>query len=195
MQCAKCKKLDCYLEKKDCTGFKAEIADQYSDPEKRKIMESAEGLESEGSRLLTRVEEVVKFSERMNYKHLGIAFCASCASEAANLQKILENRFKITSACCTICGIDKKEVMPESSDDSNKKVMCNPLGQTKILNRAETELNIVIGLCVGHDIIFAQSSQAPVTTLVVKDRVLVNNPSGVLNSFYWQKILSDRFKE
>ena len=38
MQCAKCKKKDCYLEKKDCTGIKAEIVDQYSDLERRKIM-------------------------------------------------------------------------------------------------------------------------------------------------------------
>lgn len=195
MQCAKCKAQKCYLEGKDCTGMKDEIAALYRDPEKRKIMEAAEGLEAEGTRLLTRVEELARFSQRMNYTHLGIAFCAGCAREASQLNTLLEPRFTITSACCTMCGMEKKDVFPESTDDTRqKKVLCNPLGQAEILNRAETELNIVIGLCVGHDILFAQSSNAPVTTLVVKDRVLVNNPSAVFSSYYWKKILSDRLQ-
>lgn len=36
--------------------------------------------------------------------------------------------------------------------------------------------NIAVGLCVGHDMLFNKYSQAPVTTLVVKDRVNSHNP-------------------
>ncbi|HEY5592424.1 MAG TPA: DUF1847 domain-containing protein [Paludibacter sp.] len=32
-----------------------------------------------------------------------------------------------------------------------------------------TELNISMGLCVGHDMVFNQKSAAPVSVLVVKD--------------------------
>jgi len=195
MQCGKCKKMDCYLEQKECTGIKEEILELYTDPEKQKMMEAAIGLESEDGRLLTRVEEIVKFADRMGYKHLGIAFCAGCSREGASLHKLLENSFKITSVCCSVCGIGIKDVLPDCPDEGNRKVICNPLGQAEILNRAETELNIVVGLCVGHDILFARSSHAPTTTLVVKDRVLVNNPGGVLNSLYWKKIISDRFNK
>lgn len=195
MQCGKCKKMECYLDQMDCTGIKSEILELYTDPEKQKMMKAAVGLESEDERLLTRLEEVVKFAARMEYKHLGIAFCAGCFREGASLHKLLENSFKITSVCCSVCGIGITDVLPDCSDDGNRKVACNPLGQAEILNRAETELNIVVGLCVGHDILFAQDSKAPTTTLVVKDRVLVNNPGGVFNSFYWKKIIADRFKK
>ena len=181
--------MECYLDQKECSGIKSEILQLYTDPEKQKMMKAAVGLESEDERLLTRVEEVAKFAVRMEYEHLGIAFCAGCFREGASLHKLLENSFKITSVCCSICGIGINEVLPDCPDDGNRKVVCNPLGQAEILNRAETDLNIVVGLCVGHDILFAQDSKAPITTLVVKDRVLVNNPGGVLNSFYWKKII------
>lgn len=54
--------------------------------------------------------------------------------------------------------------------------MCNPIAQALILNRVGTELNIVLGLCVGHDTLFIMYSKAPVTYLAVKDRVTGHNP-------------------
>ena len=64
---------------------------------------------------------------------------------------------------------------------------CNPVLQAEVLNHEGTELNIVVGLCVGHDSLFYRHSDAPVTTLVAKDRVLANNPAGALytaNTYY-----------
>jgi uncharacterized metal-binding protein len=55
--------------------------------------------------------------------------------------------------------------------------MCNPIAQAMIMNREKTELNIIVGLCVGHDSTFIRS-EAPVTVLVAKDRVLCHNPAG-----------------
>jgi uncharacterized metal-binding protein len=54
--------------------------------------------------------------------------------------------------------------------------MCNPIGQARILAQAGTELNVLMGLCVGHDSLFFRHSEAPVTVLAVKDRVLGHNP-------------------
>jgi uncharacterized metal-binding protein len=45
---------------------------------------------------------------------------------------------------------------------------------------------------VGHDTLFIQHSEAPVTYLIVKDRVLVHNPAAALygaTSFY-RRIMS-----
>ena len=53
--------------------------------------------------------------------------------------------------------------------------MCNPILQAKLLNAAGTDLNILMGLCVGHDSMFYKYSEALVTTLVSKDRVLAHN--------------------
>ena len=48
------------------------------------------------------------------------------------------------------------------------------------LNEAKTELNIILGLCVGHDSLFIKYSDALVTTFAVKDRVLAHNPLAVI---------------
>jgi len=66
--------------------------------------------------------------------------------------------------------------------------MCDPIGQAIILNSCETDLNIICGLCMGHDILFSKYSKAPVTTFIVKDRVLAHNPVGVFNKYYVNKL-------
>jgi uncharacterized metal-binding protein len=50
-------------------------------------------------------------------------------------------------------------------------------------------MNIIVGLCVGHDMLFQMHSRAPVTTLIVKDRVLAHNPAGALYSNYYRRRL------
>ena len=42
--------------------------------------------------------------------------------------------------------------------------------------REEIILNVVVGLCVGHDSLFYKYSEALTTTAVTKDRVLGHNP-------------------
>jgi uncharacterized metal-binding protein len=61
------------------------------------------------------------------------------------------------------------------------------VAQAALLHRAGTQLNVVIGLCVGHDSLFFMHSKAPTTVLVAKDRVLGNNPVAALytaHSYY-----------
>ena len=68
--------------------------------------------------------------------------------------------------------------------------MCNPILQARLLNEAHTDLNVVIGLCVGHDSLFYRYSEAYVTTLITKDRVTGNNPAASLytaQSYYRKK--------
>lgn len=69
--------------------------------------------------------------------------------------------------------------------------MCNPILQAKILNNEKTDLNVVIGLCVGHDSLFYKYSDALTTTLITKDRVLAHNPAGALyqTNTYYKKLL------
>jgi uncharacterized metal-binding protein len=47
-----------------------------------------------------------------------------------------------------------------------------------------TELNVVVGLCVGHDSLFLKHAEAPCTVLVVKDRVTGHNPLGAIATSY-----------
>lgn len=65
----------------------------------------------------------------------------------------------------------KKAVgIPECCEEIGKN-MCNPILQAKQLNAGKPDLNVVIGLCVGHDSLFNKYSDALVTTLLTKDRV------------------------
>lgn len=51
------------------------------------------------------------------------------------------------------------------------------------------ELFLSCGLCVGHDALFNMSCPGPVTTLVVKDRLLGHNPLAAVYSRYWKRKL------
>jgi uncharacterized metal-binding protein len=74
--------------------------------------------------------------------------------------------------------------------------ICNPILQARILNAEKTDLNVIVGLCVGHDSLFIKHSRALVTTLITKDRVLAHNPAGALytSGFYYQRLLSPQGK-
>ena len=70
-------------------------------------------------------------------------------------------------------GVEQCDYVDCSRDDER---MCNPAGQAEKLDAAGCELNVIVGLCVGHDSLFIRHSKAPVTILTAKDRVLGHNP-------------------
>jgi len=74
-------------------------------------------------------------------------------------------------------------------------ITCNPAAQALILNHHKTEMNIIIGLCVGHDITFTHLSKAPVTTLIAKDRSSPHDPTACLFSHYGKEFFATEFKE
>jgi uncharacterized metal-binding protein len=132
-----------------------------------------------------RIREVIEFAKAMEYKKVGVAFCVGLSREAEIVHSIFEKDFEVYSVCCKVCGIPKKrfDFKPVSGDPS--ETMCNPAGQAEVLNGKRTDLNLIVGLCIGHDIVFTKLSNAPVSTLVVKDRVLAHNPCGAIYSRYY----------
>ncbi len=130
----------------------------------------------------------------MNFERLGLAFCIGLAKEAGMVEQILRDRgFEVVSVLCK-AGRTPKEMIGLSDDDKIYKgtdeAMCNPIFQAKLLNRSKTELNIVLGLCVGHDSLFFKHAEAPTTVLAVKDRVTGHNPLAAiyLSDSYYRKI-------
>jgi uncharacterized metal-binding protein len=95
--------------------------------------------------------------------------------------------FEVSLVICKNGGLLKSSLELDQIDSTKDEVMCNPIGQALFLNEAGTDLNIICGLCVGHDILFTKYSEAPVTTIIVKDRVLGHNPAAVLYSSYHRK--------
>ncbi|WP_371379677.1 DUF1847 domain-containing protein [Sporomusa aerivorans] len=133
---------------------------------------------------MTRVEEIIEFADRIGAKKIGIATCAGLIEEAKIFADILAAKgLTYYSAICKVGSVDKTEigVLEEHKvRPGNHEAMCNPILQARILNHQKTDLNVVVGLCVGHDSLFIKYSDALVTTLVTKDRVTGHNPVAAL---------------
>jgi uncharacterized metal-binding protein len=186
MKCAACEETEC-AEGVDCTKFTPEIRKKYRG-KKLQMMRAAAKIEARYYMKKTRIEELMLFSREMGYKRLGLAFCVGLKKEAEAVAEILSRHFKVYSGCCKICGMDKEDFELEKlHPDREIDVTCNPIGQAEALARRKTDLNVIIGLCLGHDILFTQHSKAPVTTLIVKDRVLAHNPAGAIYSRYYNE--------
>ena len=126
-------------------------------------------------RTVNRVGEIIAFAQAAGFQRIGIAYCAGLADEAESLKEMLEPHFEVTTVDCKVHELDNGDLVEGASGPA-----CNPVGQAKVLADADTQLNIVLGLCLGHDILFARHSKAPATTLGVKDRVLGNDPLAAL---------------
>lgn len=145
----------------------------------------------------TRVEETVEFIKRIGAKKIGIASCVGLIGETRLFTKILDSAgINHYTVCCKIGAIDKGEIGIPDEHKVNRgrthESMCNPIMQAEILNDQKTDYNIIIGLCVGHDMLFTMNSKAPVTTLIVKDRVLCHNP---VLALYASETMYSRFRE
>ena len=172
--------------------MKDEVKQLYQEEENQKSMQAASAVEYEGYCNLTRVQEIMDYAKRMGFKKIGIATCVGLISEARTLAKIFRyHGFEVYGVGCKIGCIKKTEIgLPEEHANLGKNT-CNPIMQAKLLNEAGTELNVVVGLCVGHDSLFYKYSDALVTTAVTKDRVTGHNPVAALYGcdFYFKKRL------
>lgn len=206
VRCTDCGKHACYsgeLDELPTKGFcpmqthnevLAEARVQYKYPETRKTSQESARVEATGYCKWSRVQETMEFAERMGVKKLGIAFCIGLRREAAILANIYtDNGFEVVSVCCKSGSIPKEEIGlrdDEKIRPGTYESVCNPIGQAMLMNAEKTGLNVIVGLCVGHDSLFIKHSEALVTCLVTKDRVLAHNPVGALytaNSYYRSK--------
>jgi uncharacterized metal-binding protein len=142
----------------------------------------------------TRVEDLVALARLMGWRKIGIATCIGLLDECQQLSDILRAQgLEPFSACCKAGSIDKLALGLAEGDKVRPGTFepaCNPVAQARILNAEGMEMNIIMGLCVGHDMLFSKHSAAPVTTLVVKDRVTGHNPAAVLygQNFYYKRL-------
>lgn len=205
--CALCKKQEC-LEGPEsrepagyCPGLRengtlSRALDQakkrYQKEPDRTYAQEAARIEAAGYGVWPRVEEVMRFAERLGAKHIGIATCVGLIRESRILNEILiANDFQVSSVCCKVDSIDKLDLDLNPSEtlcpESGFDPACNPIGQAEVLNAVGTDLNLLVGLCVGHDTLFFRYAEAPSTVVVVKDRVTGHNPAAVLytSHHYW----------
>lgn len=153
------------------------LHEYFNSEEDKKLAQTAAMVEAEGYRKWPRVQETIEFAKRMGYRKLGIATCVALIRESRTLAKMLRaNGFEVYGVGCKAGEVPKTELGIHPKHHGPGPMACNPILQAQLLAEEGTEFNIVMGLCVGHDSLFYKHSQAPTTTLVVKDRVLMHNP-------------------
>ena len=184
--CGRCESKEC-RDGKDCFSRASNHKQLYQDDQIAKLHKAASAIEGRYYGKETRLSEIILFAKELGCKKIGLAFCIGLGEEAKVVEEILSTHFEVVSVCCKVCGIDKKDFDLQQILSKNYEVMCNPAGQAELLNDAETQLNVLCGLCVGHDAIFSKVSEAPVTTLIAKDRVLAHNPAAAIYCQYIRK--------
>ena len=161
-----------------------QIRQSYMEPETNRFFLTSALLEAEGYCEWPRLRETVEFCKKMGYERVGMAFCGGLKNEAKIVADVFRKHgINLYTVMCKTGGHDKTEV---GMTDQHKvhpgefEPMCNPIAQAELLNQQNTEFNVVLGLCVGHDSLFIKNSRAMCTVLVVKDRVLGNNPCAAI---------------
>ena len=120
----------------------------------------------------SRLQELVNYAKVAGCRKLGIANCISVQNYAEKLKILLtEAGFEVFSVNCRQSGLNGDDVAPELRGPS-----CDPLFQAEYLNNCNTDLNIEVGLCLGHGLLFRKHSAAPVTTFLVKDFATRHKP-------------------
>jgi uncharacterized metal-binding protein len=144
--------------------------------------------------LRPRIREISEFAKKIDARRIGLAFCSGLAEEAKRAASILEKHgLDVVSVVCSCGAVDKEELGIPAEEkiwrEDGYEASCNPLLQAELLNRAETAFNVLVGLCVGHDMMFTSHSNSPVTTLIVKDRFTGHNPVITLFSRYHKDLV------
>ncbi len=177
------------LDGKPCTGARncplGEPFISADDDWSRHMMDAALDVAMEQERSLCRLSEVIYFCLGMKYTTVGVAFCSDLEEPARIAASVLKRFFNVVGVCCKVgpngsASTLSDDAIPYMEGEGRRQ--CNPLAQAQLLNRAQCDLVILIGLCVGADCILTKACKAPVTALFVKDKVLANNPIGAIYS-------------
>lgn len=155
------------------------LAVEYAEDENQQVVQAAASLVDDGKAgTLSRLEEIIAFAKSMNYKKIGLAYCYGMESEARALKELFRKEgLRLHTVSCTVGGLPQSSVHTSSC---NLHVSCNPLGQAHQLNSDRTDFVILMGICLGHDILLQRNLAADFTTFVVKDRVFQHQPLAAL---------------
>jgi len=134
-----------------------------------------------------RIQETVEFARKMKFKRICLVFCIGMRKEAEIIHEIFSaNGFETISVMCKAGAVSKEELgllREQQIAPDSFEVMCNPILQALTANHHESELNVLFGLCVGHDALFLKYAKAYNTVLASKDRLLAHNPLAAIYQY------------
>jgi uncharacterized metal-binding protein len=203
--CSECSARNCYRRDTQYPDFCLSEASQKGAAETRtlysgksidaRVARAAAEVEGEYYGRLTRLEETVIFALKMGAKKVGVASCLGLLDESNIYAKVVRSAgLEVKTVICKVGSVDKCEIgLPDSLKLSAgfREACCNPVLQARVLGEWGSDINVSVGLCVGHDYLFTKHSRVPAITLAVKDRVLAHNPMAAIytSKFYYKRIM------
>jgi len=195
IQCHQCKDNRClarypqgipeYCRAQESLDLIEESKRQYLEPDDKRFHLAAAKVLKRGGYDWSRVQQCIEFAKELGAKKVGLAVCVGLIREGREFARFLDRAgFEVVSVACMVGGLKPQETGIPDEWVNPLGISCNPIAQAEIMNREDTELNFIYGLCVGHDTVFIRHSKAPVTYVVAKDMVTGNNPGAVLLSPY-----------
>lgn len=168
---------------------------EYSATDSLEIYLASGKVARNGQARWPRIQEAIEFAKELKLKKIGLASCVALVSELRLVAELFAGAgFEIVSSACQIGRISPEDRGVSVDTKDHHGLMCNPLAQAEICNEANTQLNYIMGLCLGHDILFMRHSKAPVSVLIVKDRVTGNNPAAALYGQHLRQSLLRTYK-
>jgi uncharacterized metal-binding protein len=158
-----------------------QLASQYAEEQNQQIVQAASLLVDNGrAGSLSRLQEIIEFVKSMKYHKIGLAYCYGMENDAITLKDVFRKEgLRLQTVSCTVGGLSESDVHSASCD---LHVSCNPIGQAQQLNAEGTEFVILMGICLGHDILLQRNPTVDFTTFVVKDRVFNHQPLTALKN-------------
>jgi uncharacterized metal-binding protein len=134
-----------------------------------------------------RIVETIEFARKMGYRKVALVFCVGLRREAAIVYEIFQAQgLDVMSIVCKVGKVPKEAIglrEDQKVAPGNYESMCNPIMQALVANHYQSQFNVLLGLCVGHDSLFLRYAEAPSTVLAVKDRLLGHNPLAAVYEF------------
>lgn len=200
--CSSCTKVECRRDYPEgvpswCAAnrFHCEIErtkKDYSLPDNLDIYLASGRVIKKANKNWNRIREAIEFAKEMKVSRVGLASCSALNNELRIVAKLFTGAgFEVVPSACKIGGVSPKERGINTSDI--RGLACNPIAQAEICNSANTELNYLIGLCLGHDILFTRHAKAPSSVLIVKDIVTGHNPAVALYAEHPRQDLIDLY--
>ena len=182
MDCTKCSTKGC-RDTQPCVDHRDEYLSKYLVEDNQMVVQAASELIDYGrAGTLDRLEEIVEYAKIRKYQTVGVAYCYGLEKEAKLLQSYLSSKdFQTAMVSCTVDGITEKDINPQKE---NVAVSCNPMGQANVINGSGAEFAILMGLCLGHDILIQKQLNMDFTTWLVKDRVSQHRPLDGLPGYH-----------
>lgn len=135
---------------------------------------------------LSRLEEIILLARTAGCRRIGLACCSELVPEAKLFEKVLQTYFHVKTVPCQPPAANKESFIYNGCKRPRCATLCDPLAQSTVLNRSGMDLNISLGLCTRQDILLKKCSNAPVTTLAVRDQALAHRPlEGLYGGYYF----------